>query len=153
MKSDTKLIRSLERLILEGHQVSAAAERQRIVAVIERLAVVDAHDPEALYAANNQAVYLQLLNQGIAAGYRAAVRAIEQKEKTIMISEELRVLCNLLMVSDPWPLSKADEMILKNFADEEAKRHGYQDWIEAYHEIGPVSEGEPDLQREREAQV
>ncbi len=61
----------------EGHRVIALSERRRIVARIQALTVDAAHDPEALFAANDQAVYLLLVNSGISAGYRAAIRAIE----------------------------------------------------------------------------
>ena len=49
-----------------------------------------------------------------------------------MKKHEFRALVDLFMVSDPWPLDKAGEVILKAFADEEAKRWGFSNWIEAY---------------------
>ena len=49
-----------------------------------------------------------------------------------MKRHQFRALLDLLMVSDPWPLDKAGEVILKTFADREAKTWGFQDWIEAY---------------------
>ena len=49
-----------------------------------------------------------------------------------MKRHEFRALLDLLMVSDPWPLDKAGEVILKAFADKEAKKRGFDNWIEAY---------------------
>lgn len=57
---------------------------------------------------------------------------------------ELRVFTELLMVSDPWPLvdtpeqpthSEETHAVMQNLADEEAKRLGYSDWIDAYHKL------------------
>ncbi len=53
-----------------------------------------------------------------------------------MNTNEFAALCELLMCSDPWPcLTQSSEAILKTFADDEAKRHGYTDWIDAYHTL------------------
>lgn len=54
-----------------------------------------------------------------------------------MDKETLGALCNLLMVTDPWPdvLSEEDEKLLKKWADEEAQRHGFNDWVDAYHNL------------------
>ncbi len=38
----------------------------------------------------------------------------------------------LLMCSDPWPESVPKDA-LDAFADEEARKRGFDDWIEAYH--------------------
>lgn len=53
-----------------------------------------------------------------------------------MSEEQLRAFLILLMCSDPWPVeneSQEHQKILTDFADEESQRHGYTDWIEAYH--------------------
>ncbi len=52
-----------------------------------------------------------------------------------MTAQELKAFTDLLMVSDPWPLSKKAGTILENFATAEAIEHGYSDWIEAFHII------------------
>ena len=66
-------------------------------------------------------------------------------EKTDKISNLLSQLCNddcfcvlleLCMVSDPWPLSHGHE-IFTDFLDDEARRRGFCDWIEAYHKFIP----------------
>ena len=52
-----------------------------------------------------------------------------------MNNQAYRELLNLLMVSDPEPVTME---ALKTFADEEATKHGFIDgWIEAYHEFKP----------------
>ncbi|OGD09392.1 MAG: hypothetical protein A2Y86_05255 [Candidatus Aminicenantes bacterium RBG_13_62_12] len=57
-----------------------------------------------------------------------------------MKRHELRVLVDLLMVSDPWPLDEAGEVILKDFADKEARRQGLDNWIEAYMKLSYAPE-------------
>lgn len=51
-----------------------------------------------------------------------------------MNEEELKAFCELLMVSDPWPTEKFSEDILKLYADKQAQKHGFTDWIEFYNE-------------------
>ena len=55
-----------------------------------------------------------------------------------MTRQEFRAFLDLLMCSDPWPV-KPDhndtQTVLGLFADAEAKRHGYPDWIEAFHRL------------------
>ncbi len=46
---------------------------------------------------------------------------------------ELNALCELLMVSDPWPRCETHEAIVKGWANAEAVRHGYANWVAAYH--------------------
>jgi len=43
----------------------------------------------------------------------------------------------LLMCSDPWPIMREEksEYELKSFANEEAKKRGFTDWIDAYHQL------------------
>lgn len=52
-----------------------------------------------------------------------------------MTPKEFSVLCSLIIVSDPWPLSMEDKVILECFADTEASRLGFDNWIEAYHAL------------------
>lgn len=56
-----------------------------------------------------------------------------------MNSAQLKAFCNLLMASDPSPLSLDDDTMLTAWANEEAKRHGFSDWIAAFHLIRPDS--------------
>lgn len=51
---------------------------------------------------------------------------------------QFKVLCDLLMVSDPWPLDTEAEQTLKSWANSEAPSHGFADWVDAYHGIGEV---------------
>jgi hypothetical protein len=50
-----------------------------------------------------------------------------------MSDEGFAVLLELLMVSDPWPLRGGTDAYLKADADQEARKRGYCDWVEAYH--------------------
>ena len=53
-----------------------------------------------------------------------------------MSKDELRVLCELKMVLDPWPLDEADNNIFTVMLDRECRKQGFDDWIEAWHELG-----------------
>ena len=46
---------------------------------------------------------------------------------------EFRVLLDLYMTSEPWPLDNRSQIILEDFLDEQAFQHGYTDWVDAYH--------------------
>ena len=55
---------------------------------------------------------------------------------------ELRVLLDLFMVSDPWPLEegpaewrahKPSHMTMLWLVDSESRLRGYEDWVDAYH--------------------
>lgn len=48
---------------------------------------------------------------------------------------EFKSLLNLVMVSDPWPSGRKGERTLKGLLDYEAGVRGYEDWVEAYHEL------------------
>lgn len=54
---------------------------------------------------------------------------------TITTADELKSLCSLLMFSDPWPIDSDSKLLLENFANREANKYGYCDWIDAYHFI------------------
>ena len=49
----------------------------------------------------------------------------------------LKAFLTLLMCSDPWPVNndQDNQITLERFADSESRRHGFTDWIEAYHKI------------------
>ena len=58
---------------------------------------------------------------------------------------EFRCFLDLLMCSDPWPMSYDDlyenrntQEILIDYADQEARTRGYADWIAAYHQMEVV---------------
>lgn len=55
-----------------------------------------------------------------------------------MTRTQFRALLNLMMCSDPWPISglsgKLDEDALLAYCDRVAKSLGYNNWIEAYHD-------------------
>ena len=52
--------------------------------------------------------------------------------------EEFRALLDWFMCSDPWPdttNAAENHLVITQWADEEARRHGFTDWIQAYHEL------------------
>lgn len=51
-----------------------------------------------------------------------------------MNDKEFRTFLNLMMVSDPWPLSKIDNELMEGFANNESVKRGFDNWIVAYHE-------------------
>lgn len=54
-----------------------------------------------------------------------------------MSDSVFRILLDLLMVSDPWPLEEASHEKLIKYLDAESKARGFIDWIDAYHEVKP----------------
>lgn len=56
--------------------------------------------------------------------------------------QELRALCELVMVSDPWPLPGEHESVVKALLLEESHRHGYGGWVEAYHDLSPDADSD-----------
>lgn len=49
---------------------------------------------------------------------------------------QYKCFLELLMVSDPFPSNDpVNEIILKDFADQEAQKRGFKNWIEAYHSL------------------
>ena len=48
-----------------------------------------------------------------------------------------RVLLDLVMVSDPWPLNTGCEVIT-DMLDDEAQQRGHETWIDAYHRFIPL---------------
>jgi hypothetical protein len=56
----------------------------------------------------------------------------------MLTNQECRCLLDLIMVSDPWPLSKKAKEILEQLADKEASAMGFSNWVEAYHHMLPL---------------
>jgi len=48
---------------------------------------------------------------------------------------QLKCLTSLIMAADPSPISDDEGQAIRDFADEESRQHGYEDWIDAYHKI------------------
>jgi len=48
-----------------------------------------------------------------------------------------RSLLNLVMCSDPSPVSPDEDKAIRDFLDVESLRRGYPDWIDAYHFFKP----------------
>ena len=53
-------------------------------------------------------------------------------------SEQLAAFTELLMVSDPWPLSERSHSVLTELADDASRENGFCDWIEAYHKLESI---------------
>ncbi len=51
-----------------------------------------------------------------------------------MNDDQFIAFLELLMVSDPWPMQWGHEL-LTDQADDEARKRGFCDWIEAYHRL------------------
>ena len=55
-----------------------------------------------------------------------------------MSDKEFRVLLDLFMVSDPWPLDEEESQeTIRHMLNEESRTIGYADWVEAYHKFKP----------------
>jgi len=54
-----------------------------------------------------------------------------------MNDETYKEFLSLLMCSDPWPVGhrRDSQRVLINFANNEAIKRGYIDWVVAYHDI------------------
>lgn len=48
---------------------------------------------------------------------------------------QFRVLLDLMMVNDPWLLGEAEQLIFMQHMRNEAKKRGYDDEIQAYHNL------------------
>jgi len=55
--------------------------------------------------------------------------------ESAMSDTQFRDFLDLMMVSDPWPLSPEADESLKDLADSESRNRGYDSWIVAYHEF------------------
>jgi len=51
-----------------------------------------------------------------------------------LTDEEFRVLLDLIMVSDPWPIEQRNKRTLINLLNGESRKRGYVGHIQAYHE-------------------
>lgn len=52
-----------------------------------------------------------------------------------MTEKQFRSLLNLHMTSDPTPLPEPQDNEVENFLNEEARRRGFEDWVDAYHKL------------------
>jgi hypothetical protein len=54
----------------------------------------------------------------------------------MITQEQLIALMALRMCSDPWPTgNEMDMTIIDEFLNNESIKHGFTDWIEAYHKL------------------
>ena len=56
-------------------------------------------------------------------------------ERDKISDEAFRVLLDLYMVSDPWPLGQNQKAVFFGFLTAESHKRDYTDLIEAYHEF------------------
>lgn len=66
---------------------------------------------------------------------------VELRERDPLPHAVYRVLLDLYMVSDPWPLEAKADGIMMAALTAEARKRGYDGWVEAYHEL-EVDDGE-----------
>lgn len=62
--------------------------------------------------------------------------------KEILTDANFRALLDLIMCSDPWPVQDdgTSQRLIELMATEEAKRRGFDTWVEAYHNLGKVKQ-------------
>lgn len=51
-----------------------------------------------------------------------------------MTDEQFKIFLELLMCSDPWPMDHGHD-VMADFADDESRKRGFEDWIDAYHKF------------------
>jgi len=54
-----------------------------------------------------------------------------------MNDHEFRMLLNLYMISDPWPLTPEEDDTCAVLLNTEAKKRGFSGWVPAYHKFKP----------------
>lgn len=52
-----------------------------------------------------------------------------------MNNNEFKSLLNVMMVADPWIANDEDRENIVQLLNREAEERGYEDWVEAYHEV------------------
>lgn len=60
-----------------------------------------------------------------------------------MSDDLFMLLMNLMMVSDPWPLSEHEQTLLNEALDLEASKRGYESWIDAIHLMPEPEKAKP----------
>lgn len=57
-----------------------------------------------------------------------------------MNKKQFRAFLDILMCADPWPVLGEEgaegQKILKDWANEQARMFGYEDWVDAFHQEG-----------------
>ena len=53
-----------------------------------------------------------------------------------MLDKEFRVLLNLWVVCDPWPLTNEEYYTFDRLLAKEARKRGYEGVLDAYHAFG-----------------
>jgi len=59
-----------------------------------------------------------------------------------MNDKTYRAFLDLFMCSDPYPDTKENEAIVRDFLDDEARKRGHENWVVAYHEVPGGGDGE-----------
>ena len=60
---------------------------------------------------------------------------ITLEERDPVADDAFRALLDLYMVLDSWPLDERQQALMEAFLECEASKHGYDSWVEAYHEF------------------
>lgn len=60
---------------------------------------------------------------------------VDLRERDPISDDAYRVLLDLYMVADPWPLTDEANGIMFAFMDAEAHKRGFDTWVDAYHEF------------------
>lgn len=82
----------------------------------------------------------ELIEQG---GYEVVIGEDAIRREKLIDDEVFRVLLDLIMCSDPWPLEEDDEDVLMDAVEARSRLRGYNDFSEAYHEFEPSDDSEP----------
>jgi len=55
--------------------------------------------------------------------------------KTKITDRQFRVLLDLFMCSDPFPLSEREYIVIEDFLNDQAFIRGFDKWVGAYHAL------------------
>tara|TARA_R110000803_G_scaffold38524_3_gene83370 strand:- start:2409 stop:2894 length:486 start_codon:yes stop_codon:yes gene_type:complete len=67
------------------------------------------------------------------------LREIIKRGGTMLGEQVLHDLCALFMASDPCPVDRKTSERIEGWLGEEAKLHGFGDWVEAFHMKNPLN--------------
>lgn len=127
-----------------ARQQRAAAEQARREEEARQRAEEEARmqaERERLAAERRQFEECQAQEARVVEARRQAAIAAQRKrwknrtvvEGAAMTDSELNALLSLLMCDDPSSISEEQRTVLADWADAEARRHGFNDWLDAYH--------------------
>ena len=62
------------------------------------------------------------------------------QERDPVADHVFRMLLDLYMAADPWPLSDKQSGMMLAFLTAESSKRGYGTWVEAYHDFDPEAD-------------